>query len=205
MYQPAHFEQADPASLQALMREHPLALLTRVAADGSLCADPVPLLYDAQASRLRGHVARANPLWHESDGQPVLAIFQGPQAYVSPSWYATKREHGKVVPTWNYTIVQAHGRLRAIDDAAWLRSFLEELTLSREGSRAQPWAVQDAPADFIDQTIKAIVGIEIEVQRLEGKWKLSQNRSAADREGVVAGLRADGLEAAADRVAHPKR
>jgi transcriptional regulator len=139
-------------------------------------------------------VARANPLWREADGQPVLVVFQGPQAYVSPSWYASKAQHHKVVPTWNYTMVQAHGRLRAIDDPAWVHAFVTRLTERHEGGRSMPWHVTDAPADFIEATQRAIVGIEIEVTRLEGKFKLSQNRSAEDRTGVVLGLEADATD-----------
>ena len=141
--------------------------------------------------RLGGHVARANPLWREADGRRVLAIFHGAQAYVSPGWYPSKVRHGRMVPTWNYSLVQAHGRLRAIDDPAWLRAFLERLTARHESGRAVPWQVSDAPDDFIAATMRAIVGFEIEVDRLEGKFKLSQNRSGEDQAGVMAGLRHD--------------
>ena len=174
-----------------MLRERPLATIVRVGANG-LDADPVPLLYDADGGAhgtLRGHVARANPLWRDADGHDVLALFYGPQAYVSPGWYASKAEHGKVVPTWNYVIVQAHGRLRAIDDAAWLRALVGRLTDRHEAARAVPWAVDDAPADYLDSMLRAIVGIEIVVTRLEGKWKASQNRAESDREGVARGLR----------------
>jgi transcriptional regulator len=169
--------------------------------DGVPQADHVPLLYDASAGpqgTLRGHVARANPLWQRlGQGAPVLAVFSGPQAYVTPSWYATKREHGKVVPTWDYTVVHAHATARAVEDAAWLRNFLQRLTAEHEAARPQPWAMSDAPADFIDQLLTHIVGIELAVTRLEGKWKVSQNRPAADREGVIEGLRAQGGDEAA--------
>lgn len=204
MYQPAHFVEQDPATLLALMRAHPLATLIRGIAE--LVADVLPLEVErlGEGWRITGHVARANPLWREADGQPVLALFQGPQGYVSPSWYASKAEHHKVVPTWNYTLVQAHGRLRAIDDAAWVHAFVTRLTATHEGGRAMPWHVSDAPADFIEATQRAIVGIEIEVTRLEGKFKLSQNRSAQDRTGVVLGLEADatqGLQPEAEALA----
>ncbi|MED5621366.1 FMN-binding negative transcriptional regulator [Ideonella sp. BN130291] len=199
MYQPRHFVQDDPTELQALMQAHPLATLVRQAPDGSLSADHIPLLYDAadgEHGTLRGHVARANPLWQElAAGAPVLAIFQGPQAYVSPAWYASKREHGKVVPTWNYAVVHAHGRFHAKDDPVWLRAFLQRLTARHEGPRAEPWQIDDAPADFTAQLLGAIVGIEIPLLRLEGKWKVSQNRPAADREGVTQGLLAEGSDA----------
>ncbi len=196
MYKPAHFAQDDPAALQALMHEHPLAALVRLGSDG-LDADHVPLEFDATTRTLRGHVARANPVWREAAEQPVLAIFRGPQAYVSPSWYPSKAEHHKVVPTWNYTVVHAHGTLRAVEDAPWVHALVSRLTDGHEAPRQAPWAVVDAPADYVQQMLRVIVGIEIAVTRLEGKWKLSQNRSEADRAGVVAGLRAGGAEAQA--------
>ena len=192
MYQPAHFVEDDPEILLAAMRAMPLATLIH-AARGELSADPLPMEVERVGDgwRLTAHVARANPLWREADGQPVLVVFQGPQAYVSPNWYPSKAEHGKMVPTWNYAVVQVHGRLRAIDDAAWVQAFVTRLTERHEAGRDQPWHVSDAPADYIAATARAIVGIEIEVARVEGKFKLSQNRSAADRAGVVAGLQAD--------------
>jgi transcriptional regulator len=191
MYLPAHFEQHDPDALAALMREHPLAALVSHGADG-LTADHVPLEYDADTRTLRGHVARANPLWRSADGTDVLAIFRGAQAYVTPSWYPSKAATHKVVPTWNYAVVHAAGTLHAVDSAPWLLALVTRLTQHHESSRAAPWAVGDAPADYVDQMLRAIVGIEVRVTRLVGKWKVSQNRSASDREGV-----ADGLAAAA--------
>jgi transcriptional regulator len=191
MYQPAHFIEHDADALFALMTAAPLATLVRGGAE--LAADILPLTVERVGPgwRISGHVARANPLWREADGQPVLAVFQGPQAYVSPNWYPSKFEHGKAVPTWNYTMVQAHGTLRAIEDPEWLRAFVTRLTERHEGGRALPWHVADAPPDYIDAMLQAIVGIEIEVTRLEGKFKLSQNRPAEDRTGVVLGLEAD--------------
>ena len=191
MYQPAHFVEHDADALLALMKAHPLATLVRGGAELSADVLPIEVERVGDTWRMTAHVARANPLWRESDGQPVLLVFQGPQAYVSPSWYASKAEHGKVVPTWNYTMVQVHGRLRAIDDPAWVRAFVTRLTEVHEGGRPAPWHVSDAPVDFIAATQRAIVGIEIEVTRVEGKFKLSQNRSAEDRTGVVLGLEAD--------------
>jgi transcriptional regulator len=193
MYLPKHFEQTDAATLQALMREHPLAALVTHGDDG-LTADHLPLEYDAAAGCLRGHVARANPIWRRADGHPVLAIFRGPQAYVSPSWYPGKAATHKVVPTWNYAVVHAHGTLRAVDDAPWLRALVGRLTERHEGARAQPWSVDDAPADYVQQMLAAIVGIEVAVERLVGKWKASQNRSAADRDGVASGLAGEGSD-----------
>ena len=194
MYQPAHFNESDADTLLALMRAHPLATLIRGGAE--LTADILPLQVERVGDgwRVTGHVARANPLWREADGQPVLALFQGPQAYVSPNWYPSKFQHGKAVPTWNYTMVQVHGTLRAIEDAEWLRGFVTRLTERHEGGRAVPWHVSDAPADYLDAMLKAIVGIEIEVTRVEGKFKLSQNRSAEDRTGVVLGLESDATQ-----------
>jgi transcriptional regulator len=189
MYLPKHFEQLDRDALVALMRERPLATLVVATADGPT-ADLIPLEYVADASphgTLRGHVARANPMWKHVGAQ-ALAVFTGPEAYISPGWYPSKREHGKVVPTWNYTMVQARGTLRVHDDAPWLRALVGRLTDRHEAAQPQPWSVNDAPDDYVQQMLRAIVGIEIELVSLVGKWKVSQNRSAADREGVASGL-----------------
>jgi transcriptional regulator len=196
MYQPTHFVQHDGAVMAALMADHPLAQLVYRHDTGELAADPVPLLWlpdaDGCTGLLQGHVARANPLWRQADQSKVLAIFQGPQHYISPAWYASKAAHGKVVPTWNYTLVQAHGELRAVEDPVWLLDLLHRLTHRHEDPRPQPWQVDDAPAQYLDSMMKAIVGIEIQVERLEGKWKVSQNRPATDRQGVVQGLIQEG-------------
>jgi transcriptional regulator len=189
MYLPRHFEQHDRAALVALMRERPLATLV-VPTPAGPSADLIPLEYVADEGAhgtLRGHVARANPLWQHA-GAPVLAVFTGPEAYVSPGWYASKREHGKVVPTWNYTMVQARGVLRAVDDAPWLRALVGRLTDHHEATQRAPWQVADAPDDFVQQMLRAIVGIEITLDTLQGKWKVSQNRARTDRDGVAAGL-----------------
>jgi transcriptional regulator len=190
MYLPAHFAQHDRDAILALMQQRPLATLVIGAPEGPT-ADLIPLEFAPDAGphgTLRGHVARANPLWRRA-GAPALAVFHGPDAYVSPGWYAAKREHGKVVPTWNYTMVQARGTLRAVDDAPWLHALVQRLTNHHEAAQPAPWAVHDAPADFVVQLLRAIVGIEIELAApLAGKWKVSQNRSAADRDGVAAGL-----------------
>ena len=209
MYQPDHFVEDDPEILLAAMRAAPLATLIH-AGRGELSADPVPMEVERTADgwRLTAHVARANPLWREADGQPVLVVFQGPQAYVSPNWYPSKAQHGKMVPTWNYAVVQVRGRLRAIDDPAWVQALVTRLTERHEGTRGTPWHVADAPPDFIAATLRAIVGIEIEVERVEGKFKLSQNRSAEDRQGVVAGLDVDtvaGMQPDAGRTADAMR
>ena len=200
MYLPRHFEQDDTRELHRLMRSHPLGILVTRGADG-LTANHLPfLVFDEPAphGRLQAHVPRANPVWrdHQED-EDALVVFQGPQAYVSPSWYPGKREHGKVVPTWNYSVVHAHGPLRVIDEAAWLLQHLERLTETQEGLREEPWKLADAPADFVAGLVKALVGIEIPLRRLEGKWKVSQNRSEADRQGVVDGLLGENTDAAA--------
>ncbi|MCW5636140.1 MAG: FMN-binding negative transcriptional regulator [Rubrivivax sp.] len=188
MYVPSHFESRNDAALAALIDAHPLAQIVHRGADGGLDADPVPLLHDAATRTLRGHVARANPLWRVAAGQPVLAIFTGADAYVSPNWYPSKAATHKAVPTWNYLVVHAHGTLQVHDDADWLRAFLTQLTARHEASLPRPWSLADAPADYLGQMLRAIVGIEIPVARLVGKFKASQNRSAADREGVARGL-----------------
>jgi transcriptional regulator len=195
MYTPAHFAESRPAVLHALIADHPLGALVTLGAAG-LDANHVPFEFDpaptgaAPFGTLRAHVARANPLWRDhAPDREVLVIFQGPQTYITPSWYAaSKPAHGKVVPTWNYCVVHAHGPLRVVDDPAWLHAQIGRLVARHEGARPAPWHVTDAPADFIAQQVAAIVGIEIPVTRLAGKWKVSQNRPAADRLGVAAGL-----------------
>jgi len=163
------------------------AQLVTVAADGAPDATFLPVLW--QGDRLVGHLARANPHWKAVvDGSPALAVVTGPDAYVSPSFYATKREHGKVVPTWNYSAVHLRGPVRVVDDPAWLRELVGALTDHHEASRDQPWAVEDAPATYVEKQLRAIVGVEMAVESVEAKAKLSQNRSEEDRAGVVAGL-----------------
>ncbi len=192
MYTPAHFDESDPTVLNALVRAHPLATVIVTGADGELVVNHLPLMLDTahgDHGRLIGHVARANPVWHLlSDGRPCVAVFQGPEAYITPSWYAAKREHGKVVPTWNYAVVHAHGLARAVDDRAGLLDIVSRLTDTHEARERAPWRVADAPAAYIDQMLGAIIGLEIPVTRWEGKWKVSQNRPAADRASVAAGL-----------------
>ena len=177
--------------LQDFIGRNPLATLVTLNASG-LTANHVPLLFDpnpAPHGKLIGHLARANNQWRDFDARvQALAIFTGPQAYVSPSWYATKAETGKVVPTWNYAAVHAYGVLRVIDDAGWLRNLVGRLTDRHESTRSQPWKVEDAPETFIQAQLKGIVGIELTVQHIEGKWKLSQNRPERDRQGTVRGL-----------------
>ncbi len=195
MYEPPLHRQDDLAAIHALIRAKPLGLLISHGTQG-LIANAIPFLFDADVGRhgrLRCHVARANPQWRDlAPGVDVLVAFQGEDHYISPSWYETKRETGKVVPTWNYLMVQARGAPHVIENADWLQAQIEALTAAHEGGRAKPWAPSDAPADYIAQQKRAIVGIEITINALHGKWKTSQNRPPADRAGVVEGLSADG-------------
>ena len=192
MYQPPHFREDRLEVQHQLIRAHPLGLVF-TAGPAGLMANAIPFLVDADASAkgtLRGHFARANPQLGELAAvEECLVVFQGPQAYITPSWYAIKRATGKVVPTWNYVTVHAWGRPAVRDDASWLRRQIEDLTRSREAGRAAPWRVSDAPEGFIAGQAKGIVGVEIVIARIEGKWKVSQNRPVEDRAGVVAGLR----------------
>ena len=198
MYQPPHFREDRLAVQHALIREQSLGLLI-TAGPGGLQANHVPFLIDAGRSEhgtLRAHLARANPqLLELAAVSECLVVFQGPQQYISPSLYPTKREHGKVVPTWNYITVHAWGRPQVIEDAAWLRRQVDDLTAHKEGVRPEPWSVSDAPEPYVIAQLKGIVGIEIPIARIEGKWKVSQNRPAVDRTGVVAGLRGNGDDA----------
>lgn len=200
MYLPAHFEETDLAILQTLVDAHPLATwvsnaaavdATSADAGRELIVNHIPFMLDRSRGpqgTLIGHVARANPLWRHLS-RSVL-VFQGPQAYISPGWYASKQEHGKVVPTWNYAVVHAHGLPRAIEARDELLRIVSHLTDTHEREQRAPWKVADAPADYIAQMLNAIVGIEIPIDRLVGKWKVSQNRSAADRASTQQGLQA---------------
>lgn len=191
------FQVDDAAAQQALVRAQPLATLV-IAHEGALHVNHIPLYLDparGPQGTLIGHVARANALWPLLPQQAV-AVFHGPQAYVSPSWYPSKALDGKQVPTWNYAAVHAHGMLSAFDDPERLRAVLETLTEQHEAHRPDPWRVDDAPPDYIDKLLRAIVGIELVVDRWEGLWKVSQNRIDTDRAGVVQGLRAEGVPGA---------
>ncbi len=201
MYVPAHFA-ADDAQLAELLRPGLVDLVT--ATPGGLVCTPLPVLHvptpDGPGSLL-GHLARNNPQWQEPVLGEALVLVRGPQGYVSPSWYAAKREHGRVVPTWDYAVAHVHGRLVVHDDPAWVDDVVRRLTAAFESDRPEPWAVDDAPARFHAGQLRAIVGVELVITRIEAKVKLSQNRSAADVDGVVAGLQADGddvLAAAVD-------
>ena len=191
MYLPSHFAEPRVDVMHDLIRAHPFGTLV-VLTSGGLDANHIPFEVDPEPApfgTLRGHLARANPAWkHFSPQVDALVIFQGAHTYISPSWYASKKEHGKVVPTWNYAVVHASGPLRVIDNRAWVRRFVEQLTDRHEAPRSDPWKVTDAPEDFIDTMTKAIVGIEVPIVQLAGKWKVSQNRPREDRAGVAHGL-----------------
>ena len=195
MYAPSYFNESRPEVLRGLLEQHPLGALITHSADG-LDASHIPFEFvaptaDALFGVLRAHVARANPVWQR--GGDCLVVFQGASAYVSPSLYEEKPVSGKVVPTWNYAVVHAHGQLRAIEDPAWIMALLARLTDRHEADRAAPWAVQDAPRDFTEKLIAAIVGIESPVQRLQGTWKMSQNRSLTDQAAIAADTRLQGM------------
>ncbi len=195
MYLPAQFEESDTAVLHDLMRSYPLGAWV-MHREGEMIANHIPFLLDESRGprgTLLGHVARPNDaLQCLAPDAPSLVIFQGPQAYISPSWYASKRQHGKVVPTWNYAVVHAHGVARAVDDPAWLLDLLTRMTVMHESAQDVPWKVSDAPPDFVHHLVQSIVGIEIPIDTLTGKWKVSQNRPDTDKLGVAAGLRARG-------------
>jgi transcriptional regulator len=199
MYLPAHFREDRPEVLHDFVRRHPFgALVTGEAA--RLTADHLPMELVTEPGRapvLGGHVSRANPVWQAwPSGSPVLVIFGGADQYISPSWYATTAETGCVVPTWNYAVVHAHGTLRWIDDPESLHALVTRLTDHHEASRPDPWKVTDAPEAYVAAMVEAIVGFEIEVERLEGKFKSSQNRNEPDRAGVRRGLEGSGRSAA---------
>ncbi len=186
MYIPASFRESRIETLRGLMRAHPFATLVVGTASG-LTANHVPFELAAD-TLLHGHVARGNEL-AQLDGAEALLVFQGPQGYISPNWYPSKHETGREVPTWNYAVVHVHGRLRVIDDAAWLRRLLESLTDRHEADQPRPWSLSEAPADHIEKMLPAIVGLEVVIERIEGKFKLSQNHPVRNRAGVIAGLR----------------
>ena len=193
MYLPSHFNETRLDVLRAMMRARPLCTLVTQCESG-LVANHLPvqtLDEPAPLGCIRGHIARANPLWREYRSHtPALAIFQGPHVYISPSLYPSKEKSGEVVPTWDYAVVHASGTMRFIEDAAWLRDFVAGLTAVHEAPRTLPWKLDDAPPAYIDRMLRLIVGFEFSVASLTGKWKVSQNRTRTDREGVVRGLRA---------------
>ncbi len=195
MYLSKDFKEERVPVLHEAIRQTRLGTLVTLGADG-IEASHVPMLVDPEPQpfgTLKGHIARANPQWRRAAREvPALAVFLGPDAYITPAWYETKRRNGKVVPTWNYVAIHAYGPLTFYEDADRLLALVTQLTETHEAGRDQPWAVSDAPKDFIAGMLKAIVGFELPIARLEGKWKMSQNRPAADRAGVVAGLTREG-------------
>ena len=204
MYTPKSYREERLEVLHALMAAHPLGALVRMSEDG-LCADHLPFEIapptpDAPFGTLRAHVARANPLWR-GGGVETMVIFQGPHAYITPAWYAEKELSGEEVPTFDYAVVHAHGKLKVIDEPAWLLDFLTRLTNRHEADQPQPWQVGDAPPAYIDKLLKAIVGIEIPLARLEGKWKMEQKNSLQDRTRVARELTRDGMPEAARQLA----
>ena len=200
MYIPRHFEETRVSVLHDAIRANPFGTLVTLT-DQGLDANHIPFEIDpdpAPFGTLRGHVARANPVWRELTHPDVLAIFHGPHTYISPSWYPTAQENRKAVPTWNYVVVHAHGAIRIIDDATWVRAQLERLVIRFESSRSNPWRVSDIPADYVETMVRGVVGFEVPVARLIGKWKVSQNRPAGDVHGIVDGLHAAGTDADLD-------
>lgn len=193
MYVPAHFSESNPEVLHALITEHPFGTLVTNGKSG-LDANHIPfrlLTGDGTPGTLQAHVARANPLWQDvADGDEVLAIFRAGDAYISPTWYPSKHEHHKQVPTWNYVVVHAHGRIRIRDDEKFVRGLVAQLTRTHEANEPTPWKMGDAPADYLEGLLTAIVGIEIEITRLVGKRKLSQNKEERDIRGAAETLRA---------------
>ncbi len=192
MHIPKYFEESDPDRLERYIRDYSFGLLI-VAHEGDIEATHLPFHVACRRSDepllLQCHVARKNPVWRYLEpGRRVLAVFQGPDAYISPSWYPTKQDHGRVVPTWNYVAVHAEGEARTVDDPAWLSRHMRHLTDQHESGMSEPWAVDDAPAEFTNRLMRAVVGIEIEVDKLRGKLKASQNQPEQNRAGVRAGL-----------------
>jgi transcriptional regulator len=195
MYVPRFNALDDVDAIREMVRGVGAAELVTVTADGYPAATRLPVIWDQAGGRLVFHLARANPQWRDvpvDDDVPALAVVGDAEAYISPSWYATKAEHGRVVPTWNYSAVHFSGRLRRHDDAEWLLDAVTRLTELREGGRTNPWAVSDAPPTYVEKQLRAIVGLELTIERVEAKAKLSQNRSEEDRAGVVVGLRDEG-------------
>jgi transcriptional regulator len=198
MYVPAHFAPADEAAHELLAQQGAADLVT-VGPDG-LEATMLPFVYDRDRGVLQGHFARNNDHWRRVQGAQALVIARGPDAYVTPTWYASKSEHGRVVPTWNYVVVHVHGTLTVHDDTEWLAALVRRLTDHHEQQRPLPWSVDDAPERFVEGQLRAIVGVELAIQRIEAKFKLSQNRPSADIDGVIAGLRSVGDECSAAAV-----
>jgi len=195
MYQPDHFRVDDVVQMQALVRARPFATLISHGSRGLYASHlPTVLKNEGDFGVIECHLARANPQCRELSGNEALMIFQGPEGYITPNWYPSKRQHGKVVPTWNYAVVHAYGLPEVMDDRDWLRSHVTELTAQHESEQARPWTPSDAPEAYIETMLRGVVGFRFSITRLEGKWKMSQNRDSLDRDGVANGLctRGDG-------------
>lgn len=203
MYLPKHF-RADDAEARELLDGIRAADLVMPTADG-LFATFLPLIHDGAQGSLLGHVARKNDHWRLAPSGESLVIAHGPEGYISPGWYAAKREHGRVVPTWNYLLAHVYGELVIHDDPAWVEDIVRRLTQRHEAQRPEPWGVDDAPRDYIEAQLRAIVGVELRITRVEAKAKLGQNRSSADIDGVIEGLHADGEERLAEATANGRR
>ncbi|MGW7681395.1 FMN-binding negative transcriptional regulator [Kribbella sp. NPDC054772] len=203
MYVPAHFA-ADDTAVHELLKQHGAADLVTMTPDG-LMATMLPFIYDPERNVLLGHLARNNEHWQQPVVGEALVIMRGPDAYVSPTWYASKQEHGRVVPTWNYITAHVHGTLTVHDDPTFVEDVVRRLSDLHEAGRAEPWSVDDAPAKYVSGQLRAIVGVEIAITRIEAKFKLSQNRPEADIDGVIDGLRTDGEEQVAQAVADFRR
>ena len=206
MYTPAHFRVTEPAALQRIIQAHPLGVLV-TSHEGSLDANHIPFEFDPQVGplgRLSAHVARANPVWQQcAEGADVLVIFRGNESYISPNWYPSKHETHRLVPTWNYEVVHAHGRLRVRDDEKFLRGVLARLTRVHEAQEPKPWKMGDSAPEYIDMMLRAVVGIEVDITALEGKSKLSQNREPRDVAGAVQMLRQRGSDELAQAMEKP--
>jgi len=197
MYLPQQFEETRLEVLHELIRSHPLGTLV-ILTGSELSGNHIPFLIhcnQGDKGTLCGHVSRANPTWKQLESPiEALAIFQGPESYITPSWYPSKHADGKAVPTWAYAVVHAYGKPRAIEDSGWLLKHVTQLTAIHEAGQALPWKVSDAPRDYTEHMLNSIVGIEIQISRLEGKWKVSQNRKKPDQLGVAAGLESQATE-----------
>ena len=206
MYTPAHFRVTEPAALQRIIQAHPLGVLV-TSQEGSLDANHIPFEFDPQVGplgRLSAHVARANPVWQQcAEGADVLVIFRGNESYISPNWYPSKHETHRLVPTWNYEVVHAHGRLRVRDDEKFLRGVLARLTRVHEAQEPRPWKMGDSAPEYIDMMLRAVVGLEIDITALEGKSKLSQNREPHDVAGAAQMLRQRGSDELAQAMEKP--
>jgi transcriptional regulator len=198
MYVPTHFAPDDDAVHELLSRNDAADFVT--AGPDGLEATMLPFLYDRERGTLQGHFARNNDHWRHVEGREALVIVRGPDSYITPNWYASKAEHGRVVPTWNYAVAHVYGTVTVHDDTAWLEDLVRRLTDHHERDRPVPWSVDDAPEKFVAGQLRAIVGVEVAISRIEAKFKLSQNRPPADVDGVIAGLRSDGDERGAAAV-----